>query len=69
MDDVYDTLVALKSPDESFSDELRRLAKAKGSVMDFAGAWADVPEVVAEKMKARISERRSGRLEHLRKRL
>ncbi len=68
MDDVYDILVAMKTPDESFSDEIRRLAKSKGSIMDFAGAWADISEADAERMKARIAERRHGRgrLEELR---
>ena len=61
MDDVYGMLKVLKAPDESFSDEIRRLAKTKGSLMEFAGAWSDLPEETARLMKARIKNRRNDR--------
>ncbi len=59
--EVYGLLVSLKRTDESFSDELRRLATTKGSLLDFAGAWKDIPDEKIERMKARISERRTDR--------
>lgn len=70
MDDAYGLLTALKRPDESFSAEIRRLATAKGSILEFAGGWKDIPEVKIEQMKARIRERRSdrSRLEELHRR-
>ena len=58
MDDAYDALISLKAPDESFSDEIRRLTKTRGSILDFAGAWKDISEEKAAKLKARITERR-----------
>lgn len=59
MDDAYELLTALKRPEESFSDEIRRLATTKGSIMEFAGAWKDIPDAKIEKIKDRIRERRS----------
>ncbi len=69
MDDAYELLVAVKAPDESFSDEIRRLVKSKSSIMDFAGAWKGLSEEDAKKMKARITERRRerNRLDELRR--
>ncbi|MBU0459216.1 MAG: antitoxin VapB family protein [Nanoarchaeota archaeon] len=61
MDDAYDMLNVLKVPGESFSDEIRRLTKTKGSIMEFAGAWSDISEKEAAKMKARIRIRRKER--------
>ncbi len=61
MDDVYDTLKVLKAPEESFSDEIRRLAQTKGSIIEFAGAWRDLSEKDAGKIELRIRERRKDR--------
>lgn len=61
MDDVYETLKALKAPEESFSDEIRRLTQTKGSIIELAGAWSDLSEKDARKMELRIRERRKGR--------
>ena len=63
MDDVYDLLSTLKRPGESFSDEIRRLAKEKGSLLDLAGAWSDMSDEEVKRIKDRISERRSYRRE------
>lgn len=69
MDDVYDLLTAVKAPEESFSDEIRRLAKAKGSIMEFAGTWK-LTDKEANKIKEAIKRMRSGsRLEEIRKRV
>ena len=58
MDDVYELLARNKKAEESFSDELRRILPKKRSIMEFAGAWKDVTEGEAERMKARISRLR-----------
>jgi len=67
MDDVYDTLKALKAPEESFSEEIRRLTLTKGSIMEFAGVWNDLSEKDAQKIEERIRGRRRerNRLEEL----
>jgi len=58
MDDVYKLLVRNKRHKESFSDELRRVLKRKRSIMEFAGAWKDIDEEEAEKMKKNIRKLR-----------
>ena len=60
MDDVYEHLIALKTPGESFSEELRRLTGIKGDIMDLAGSWDDVSEEKASEMKSKIAEMRKG---------
>ena len=68
MDDVYKRLVALKSSRESFSEGLRRLMDTKGRIMEFAGAWKDISETDANKMKSGIEKMRKGtRLKELNK--
>ncbi len=68
MDDVYERLVALKAGKESFSEELRRLMSSKKSIMEFAGAWKDITEKEAKKMKTEIAKMRKGtRLDKLKK--
>lgn len=70
MDDAYGLLVAVKAPDESFSDEIRRLLKSKGSIMDFAGAWKDISDKEIETMKKAILALRGGtRLQEATKRM
>lgn len=70
MDDAYDLLIGMKMPGESFSDEIRRLTKTKSSVMDFAGAWKDISDKEAEKMKKTITEmRKSSRIDEVIKRM
>ncbi len=41
-EDVYEELSKLKRPQESFSDELRRLASSKGKISECAGLWANL---------------------------
>ena len=40
IDEVYEDLARLKGSEESFSDELRRIMKAKGKISECAGLWA-----------------------------
>ena len=58
MDDVYNLLVRNKKPDESFSEELRRIVPKKGNIMDCAGAWAHLSDKEAEDMKMSIKQLR-----------
>ncbi|MEK6950445.1 MAG: antitoxin VapB family protein [Nanoarchaeota archaeon] len=61
MDDAYELLTSLKAPEESFTMEIRRLALNTGGIMELAGAWKDLSEEDARKMKERILERRRER--------
>ncbi|MCI4363715.1 MAG: antitoxin VapB family protein [Thermoplasmata archaeon] len=44
-EDAYSALAAQKGQGESFSEVVRRLTGTHRSLMEFAGAWKDVPEV------------------------
>ncbi len=41
--DAYEALAALKRPGESFSDVVRRITRKNRSLLEFAGAWKEVP--------------------------
>ena len=56
MDDVYELLARQKKPDESFSDEIRRLVPKKGNIMDCAGLWAHMSDKESEEMKKYIED-------------
>jgi len=43
-DDVYEMLTKEKREGESFSDAIRRLGKRRKSILEFYGAWADIPD-------------------------
>lgn len=43
-EDAYTALAALKREGESFSDVVRRLTRKNRSLLEFAGAWKDVPK-------------------------
>lgn len=58
MNDVYKLLIARKRANESFSEIIRRTLKKKSNIMDFAGAWKDMSEEEAEKMKKIIYDLR-----------
>ncbi len=60
MDDVYDMLKAIKRPEESFSDEIRRLAVSKNNILEFAGAWKDLSKDEINTIKDAINNMRSG---------
>ena len=54
MGDVYELLVRNKKPDESFSEELRRLVPKNRNIMECAGLWAHMNDKEAEDMKKHI---------------
>lgn len=53
-DDVYEMLTKAKQENESFSDVIRRWRQKKGSILDFYGMWADIPEKEWKEMEAAI---------------
>ena len=50
-EDAYRVLARQKHKDESFSKEIIRLLDKKGSIMDFAGAWAHLSDKEAEEIE------------------
>jgi len=59
-EDVYDELSKLKGPEESFSDELRRLTKGKGKISECAGLWSKwMTKDDIDEIEANIVERRA----------
>ena len=56
MDDVYHLLVKNKKPDESFSEELRRIVPKKGNIMECAGLWAHMSDKETDDMKKNIED-------------
>ncbi|MBI2107807.1 antitoxin VapB family protein [Candidatus Woesearchaeota archaeon] len=58
MDDAYELLVRHKKPNESFSEEIRRLVPKKGNIMECAGLWADMSDKETEEMEKTINRLR-----------
>ncbi|MBT4446695.1 antitoxin [archaeon] len=58
--EVYEKLIALKVPGESFSDQLDRLTSLNTGIMEFAGAWSDISDKEADKMFKVIEQGRKG---------
>lgn len=50
--DAYEALAALKKGGESFSDVVRRLTRKNRSLLEFAGAWKDVPAQTMKEIEA-----------------
>ena len=69
MDDVYELLVRSKKPNESFSEELRRLVPKKGNIMECAGLWAHMNDKEAEDMKKSIKQLRKNSSKSLLRRI
>lgn len=58
MQDVYVRLKAAKAPKESFSQELRRLLKTKGDIMELAGAWSDMKDAEWNEIEEHLYKKR-----------
>ena len=58
--EVYEKLISLKAPGESFSDQLERLS-SKGSILDLAGAWNNMSDNDVKKIKDKITKGRKER--------
>ena len=69
MDDVYELLVRNKKEEESFSGELRRLIKKKGSILDCAGLWSDLSDKQVEEMEKSIKKSKEYTRKHILERL
>ncbi|MAF51347.1 MAG: antitoxin [Nanoarchaeota archaeon] len=68
MDDAYNILLSRKHENESFSEVIRKLVGKKTDIMEFAGAWKDVPDKEIEGMKKRINSiRRKATVDLLKK--
>ena len=58
-EDVYEELIRIKRPEESFSDELRRLASKKGKLSECSGLWARwMKKEEIDSIESNIEERR-----------
>lgn len=61
--EAYAAFEALKRSEESFSDVGTRLANPRGSILEFAGAWKEIPaedwnELEASYRRSREADRR-----------
>ena len=56
MDDAYELLVRQKRPNESFSEEIRRIVPKKVDLMQFAGAWSHISDKEIKQMKKDIED-------------
>ena len=56
--DAYEQLKALKRPEESFSEEIKRITGGKQDIMKFAGALSFLSDEEVEDIKASIKQMR-----------
>ena len=56
--EAYEQLKALKRPEESFSEEIKRITGGKQDIMQFAGILSDMSDKDFEEMKQSIRELR-----------
>lgn len=69
MDDAYEILARQKKPNESFSEEIRRLVPKKGNIMECAGLWADISDEQAKQMEEAIKKSRQYTRKHVMEKL
>lgn len=65
MEDAYNLLNKNKHEGESFSSVIRRITKKNKNIMDFAGAWRNISDKEAEKIKEDIYNLRKKSTEDL----
>ncbi len=56
--DAYEQLKALKKPEESFSEEIKRITGGKQDIMRFAGALSYLSDEQTEEIKSGIRQLR-----------
>lgn len=56
--DAYEQLKALKKPEESFSEEIKRITATKQDIMQFAGALSYLSDGEVEEIKSGIRQMR-----------
>ena len=66
--DAYERLKILKRPDESFSEEIKRITGGGQDIMRFAGILRDLSDNGIEEMKQSIRELRKRSVNGLRER-
>ena len=66
--DAYEQLKALKRPEESFSEEIKRITSGKQDIMRFAGILSDLNDKDIEEMKQSIREVRKRSVSSMRER-
>ncbi|MBI2176605.1 antitoxin VapB family protein [Candidatus Woesearchaeota archaeon] len=57
--DAYERLKALKRPEESFSEEIKRITGGKQDIMRFAGALSYLSDEETEEIKSGIRQMRA----------
>lgn len=57
--EAYEALSSNKKKDESFTELILRTHKKKGDITKFIGAWSDMSDETANKLKIYIEEMRS----------
>jgi predicted CopG family antitoxin len=50
-EEAYELLKHTKRPSESFSEAVKRLARPRRSISEFAGMWADLSKGDAKKLR------------------
>jgi predicted CopG family antitoxin len=66
-DDAYGEIRALRLPDESFSDAIKRLTRTKGGVKDCVGLWRELDREERETIRRAIAAGRQTAPKLLRK--
>jgi len=59
-EEAYGLLARHKHPDESFSEVIKEHFKKKRHLLDYAGAWADMPEKEWKALQKAMGESRKG---------
>jgi predicted CopG family antitoxin len=67
-EDAYNLLARQKRPGESFSDVVRRIA-GRPNPMDYVGAWSDMTDAEAARMKRDVKRWRASSDAKLRRKL
>ena len=67
-EDAYDLLTRYKRPNESFSELIKSHFRKKKHLLDYAGAWEDIPEKDWKDFEEKVKEARTGITKSIKKR-